>query len=128
MEKLQNIQDIGPVVAKSIHNWFHNERNVEFLKKLEKVGIKIKIPSYKLKDISYKLKNKTFVLTGSLESMTRDATKEKIRSLGGDISESVSKKTDYVIAGGEPGSKYERAKKLGVKILNEQEFLNMAKI
>ncbi len=69
----------------------------------------------------------TFVLTGELESMSRDEAKEKIRDLNGDISESVSKKTDYVIVGREPGSKYQRAQKLGVKILNEDKFLNLLK-
>ena len=70
---------------------------------------------------------KTFVITGSLESMSREEAKEKIRELGGDASESVSKKTDYVVAGSEPGSKYEKGKKLGVKILNEEEFLKLIK-
>jgi len=63
-----------------------------------------------------------------LETMSREAVKEKIRFLGGEVSESVSKKTDFVVAGKQPGSKYEKAKKLGVKIINEQEFLNLLKI
>ncbi|MBI2514746.1 NAD-dependent DNA ligase LigA, partial [Candidatus Wolfebacteria bacterium] len=72
-----------------------------------------------------KLKTKTLVLTGALESMTRDQAKEKIRELGGEVSESVSRKTDYLVAGSEPGSKYEKAKRLGVKIVGEKEFLNL---
>ena len=64
-------------------------------------------------------------MTGSLESMPREQVKEKIRELGGDVSESVSKKTDYVVVGSEPGSKYEKAKKLGIKIIDEKEFLKM---
>jgi DNA ligase (NAD+) len=68
---------------------------------------------------------KTFVLTGSLSSLSRETAKEKIRELGGDAAESVSKKTDYVVAGVAPGSKYEKAKKLGVKILDEEEFLKL---
>ncbi len=120
LEELEKIQDIGPVVAKSIYKWFRQERNREFLEKLEKVGVKIE----KL-ETSRKLQGKTFVLTGGLESMTRDEAKEKIRELGGDISESVSKKTDYVIIGLEPGSKYDKAKKLGIKIINEKEFLKL---
>ncbi len=71
------------------------------------------------------LKGKIFVLTGSLETMTREKAKEKIRLLGGEISESVSKKTDFVIAGKEPGSKFEKAKELGIKIINEKEFLKI---
>ncbi|MBI3638336.1 NAD-dependent DNA ligase LigA [Candidatus Wolfebacteria bacterium] len=123
LEELQEIPDIGPKVAQSIYNWFHNERNIKFLEKLEEVGIKIE--SKKLKVKNEKLKGKTFVLTGSMELMSRDEAKEKIRELGGDISESVSEKTDYVVAGNEPGSKYDKAKQLGVKILTEKDFLEM---
>jgi len=124
-EELENIKDIGPVVAKSIYGWFRQKKNIEFLRKLEKLGIHIIY--YKLPTTNYKLKNKTFVLTGALESMTRDEAKEKIRDLGGEISESVSKETDYVIVGSEPGSKYDKAKKLGIKTINEKEFLKIIK-
>lgn len=72
-----------------------------------------------------KLSGLTFVITGSLEKMTRDEAKSAIRELGGDVNESVSKKVDYVVAGSEPGSKYDKAKKLGVKIIGEKEFLGM---
>jgi DNA ligase (NAD+) len=125
LEQLQKIPDIGPKVAQSVYNWFHNEKNLKFLEKLEKVGVKIE--SYRTKSKTYKLKAKTFVLTGSLETMSREQAKEKIRSLGGDIPESVSQNTDYVVAGAEPGSKLEKAKKLGIKILTEKEFLEMLK-
>ena len=124
LEDLEKILDIGPVVAKSIHEWFGEKENLKFLEKLEK---KLKITNPKPKAGSEKLKNKTFVLTGSLESMSRDQAKAKIRDLGGDISESVSSKTDYVVVGLEPGSKAEKAKKLGVKILSEKEFLEIIK-
>ncbi|MEK7568472.1 MAG: NAD-dependent DNA ligase LigA [Patescibacteria group bacterium] len=123
MEDLQKIRDVGPKVAQSVYDWFHSERNVKFLEKLEKAGIKIQHQTSNLK--SQKLINKTFVLTGSMESMSRDKAKEKIRELGGDVSESVSKKTDYVVAGIEPGSKREKAKRLGVKIIDEKELLKM---
>ena len=73
------------------------------------------------------LEGKSFVITGSLESMSREEAKEKIRERGGDASESVSKKTSYLVAGSEPGSKYEKAQKLGVTIIDEQEFLKMVK-
>ena len=121
--ELQNIRDIGPAVAKSIVDYFKDKRHQELLKKLDSVGVKIEIPRLKAK--SSKLKTKTFVLTGGLESMSRDEAKEKIRELGGDISESISKKTDYVVTGGEPGSKFEKAKKLGVTTLTEKQFLEM---
>jgi len=122
LEELQKIMDVGPVVAKSIYEWFSQKRNLEFLEKLKKVGVEIIIEAKPKQQI---LKGKTFVLTGSLETMTREEAKEKIRLLGGEISESVSKKTDFVIVSKEPGSKFEKAKKLGVKTINEQEFLDL---
>jgi DNA ligase (NAD+) len=124
LEEIDSILDIGPVVAKSIYEWFSDKDNLKFLDKLEN---KLKIINQKPSSKSQKLSGQTFVLTGSLESMTRDQAKEKIRELGGDISGSVSLKTDYVVAGSEPGSKAERAKKLGVKIISEKEFLNLIK-
>lgn len=126
LEKLQDVKDIGPIAAKSIYNFFKEKRNLEFLEKLNKAGVKIISEKPKVK--SQKLKNLVFVLTGILESMTREEAKEKIRLLGGEISESVSKNTDFVIVGKEPGSKYERAKVLGVKIISEKDFLKMVKI
>lgn len=126
MEDLEKIQDIGPIVAKSIYEWFSNKRNQKFLEDLEKVGVEIeyKKPSKK----TAKLKGLKFVLTGELESMTRKEAKEKIRELGGEVSESVSKKTNFLVLGKNPGSKYEKAKKLGIKIIGEQEFLKLLKI
>ncbi|TSC81946.1 MAG: DNA ligase (NAD+) [Parcubacteria group bacterium Gr01-1014_20] len=125
LEDLQKIQDIGPKVAESIYGWFREKRNTSFLKKLEEVGVVIKKEGSLAK--SDKLVGKTFVLTGSLSSMSRDEAKEKIRNLGGEISEAVSSKTSFVIVGSDPGSKFERAKKLGVKILDEHEFRNIIK-
>ena len=87
---------------------------------MDKSGIKFEFP--KLQVAGYKLRNLTFVLTGELKNFTRDGAKDMIRKRGGDISSSVSKKTDYVVAGENPGSKYDKAKKLGVKIINEDEF------
>jgi len=126
LEELQKIMDIGPVVAKSIYDFFQEKRNLKFIEKLKKVGVKIQYPTpHQILVGGLKLKGLTFVLTGSLETMTREEAKEKIRILGGEISESVSKKTDFVIVGKEPGSKLEKAKKLGVKIINEREFLDL---
>jgi len=122
LEELQKIMDIGPVVAKSIYDFFQEKRNLKFIEKLKKVGVEI---FEEKKPKRQPLKEKIFVLTGSLETMTREEAKEKIRILGGEISESVSKKTDFVIIGKEPGSKLEKAKKLGIKIINEREFLDL---
>ncbi|MEK7192502.1 MAG: NAD-dependent DNA ligase LigA [Patescibacteria group bacterium] len=121
--ELQEIQDIGPAVARSIYDYFQDKRHREFMKKLDMAGVVIESQKSKIK--SQKLGGFSFVLTGTLESMSRDEAKERIRELGGDISESVSKKTSYVVAGAEPGSKLEKAKKLGVKILEEKEFLKL---
>lgn len=120
---LAQIQNIGPVVAKSIHKWFQNHENLQFLKKLLETGVRIK--SYRKAKKPQKLSGLTIVLTGELESMTRNQAKARIRSWGGEISGSVSKKTDFCVVGREPGSKFEQAKKLGVKTIGEKEFLRI---
>lgn len=125
LEKLQEIRDVGPAVGKSVYEWFREKRNTTLLEKLDRVGITIVMARPTAG--SEKLAGKTFVLTGTLEAMSREEAKEKIRAFGGDTSESVSAKTDYVVAGAEPGSKYEKAKKLGVKVLDEKEFLRLLK-
>ncbi len=122
-DQLQSTPDVGPVVARSIRNWFEKSYNLKLLSKFKKAGIRVL--EEKLTKESKKLKDKTFVLTGSLESMTRDEAKDRVRELGGDISASVSKETDYVVAGSEPGSKYTKAQKLGVKIIDEKEFVKI---
>jgi DNA ligase (NAD+) len=128
LEELEKIIDIGPQVSKSIYNWFREKRNLEFLEKLKKIGVKIQKPAPEETEGSgARLKGKTFVLTGGLETITREEAKERIRLLGGEISESVSKATDFVIVGKKPGLKYEKAKKLGVKIIDEKEFLKIIK-
>jgi len=124
LEELQKIMNVGPMVAKSICAFFQEKRNLKFIEKLKWVGVEIISEKKPKRQI---LEGKTFVLTGSLGSMAREEAKEKIRLLGGEISESVSKKTDYVLVGKEPGSKFEKAQKLGVKTINEKEFLKILK-
>jgi len=124
LEELQKIMNVGPMVAKSIYAFFQEKRNLKFIEKLKWVGVEIISEKKPKRQI---LEGKTFVLTGSLGSMAREEAKEKIRLLGGEISESVSKKTDYVLVGKEPGSKFEKAQKLGVKTINEKEFLKILK-
>jgi DNA ligase (NAD+) len=123
-EDFEKIEGIGPIVAESIYLWFKDKENIEDLKLLLK---HIKVSNTRnIKQESLRLKGKTFVLTGSL-SISRDIVKEKLRLLGGSISGSVSKSTDYVVAGENPGSKYTRAKELGVKIITEEEFEQILK-
>ena len=125
LEELQKIPDIGPKVAESIYGWFREEKNRKLLEKMEQAGVRLEYPKSEQK--SRQLVGETFVLTGALFSVSREEAKEKIRALGGSVSESVSGKTDYLIAGAEPGSKYAKARKLGVKIMDEKEFLNLLK-
>ena len=116
--------DIGPKVAESIHAWFHNIRNAELVRKFEKGGVTLRMPE-RVASKNAAFAGKTFVLTGSLSSMTRDEAKEAIRNLGGNIAESVSKQTDFVVVGEEPGSKLKKAKALGIKIVSEKELSAM---
>lgn len=123
-DELQDIPDIGPKVAASIAEWFRDRRNVNLVRAFDKNGVSIE-PFHAPAKSGGPLAGKTFVLTGTLESMSREEAKEKIRALGGEISESVSKLTNYVVAGADPGSKYEKGRKLGVTILNEDSFVKM---
>ncbi len=123
-ENLEKIDGIGPIVARSIVAWFADRENQNQLERLLK-QVKITNQESGIMNYGSKLKNKTFVLTGTLTNMSRDEAKEKIRRLGGSISSSVSRETDYVVAGDSPGSKYDNAIKLGVEVLTEEEFLNL---
>lgn len=125
LESLEKIDDIGPQVASSIYNYISEEKHKKLISNLLKNGVQIE--KVQVSAVGGKLSGKTFVLTGTLSSMSRDEAKEKIRALGGDISESVSKKTSYVVVGAEPGSKAKKAETLGVAILDEEEFLNLLK-
>ena len=106
--------------------WFSNQENIEVLKKMEELGVEIVVEKEE-ENRDKKLENLTFVLTGELENFTRDAVKDIIRKEGGSVSGSVSRKTDYVLAGENPGSKFEKAKELGVKIIDEEEFKKLIK-
>lgn len=122
-EELMKSRDIGPIVAKSIYDFFRDPGSVKLLNDLEKAGVEI-IPD---KAPEGKLAGKSFIVTGTLESMSREEAHEKIRELGGDVVSGVSSKTSFVIVGENPGSKLEKAKKLNVKIIGEKEFLSMLK-
>jgi len=122
-EEIEALPDIGPEVSKSIYNWFQSPKNLRLIDELFGVGIKIS----PLERFGKKLAGKTFILTGAFKSMTRSEAERKIRLLGGHPSSSISRQTDFLVVGENPGSKLEKAKKLGVKIIGEKEFLEIIK-
>ncbi len=124
VERLANIEGVGSIIAQSIYDFFHEERNVKMIEELKELGVN---PVSKVKPKSDKLAGKTFVLTGTLQNMTRDEASAIIKSHGGKTSSSVSKKTSYVLAGENAGSKLDKAQNLGVIILTEDDFLEMIK-
>ena len=121
LEELTVIPDIGEIIAKSVFNYFNQDENLTLIEDLRNYGVNFKYLGKEEKESEF-FTGKTFVLTGSLEIYTRDEAKEIIESLGGKTSDSVSKKTSAVIVGANPGSKYEKAKALNIKILSEEEF------
>ena len=124
-DDISSIMGIGPTVAESVKNFFVDKENIQLIARLKKVGLKLSAEKPKGTQI---FTGKTFVITGSLEHNTREQANELIVSLGGNVTSSVSKKTDYVLAGKEPGSKYDKAVALGLKIINELEFEKMIKV
>lgn len=122
-EDIMHIPDIGTVVAKEVYNWFQSKRNRDFILGLQERGVRVEKP----KQAGTKLKGKTFVFTGVLLKITRPEAERKVRMLGGDPAGSVSIQTDFVVVGENPGSKYDKARELGVKIIYEEEFLKMVK-
>ncbi len=115
------IPDIGDIIALSVYNFFHTQENIDLIEKLRELNVNFKYLGSEVKEDA-DFSGKTFVLTGSLEIYTRDQAKELIENLGGKTSESVSKKTSVVIVGANPGSKYTKAKELGIEIWTEEEF------
>ena len=123
-EDLVDITDIGEVMAKSIREYFSNPENINLINKLKDLGLNMNYLGKELKeDINFL--NKKFVITGTISVMPRDTLKEEIALRGGDVSLSVSKKTDVVIVGDSPGSKYEKAVKLGIEIWDENKLLEL---
>ena len=122
IEELLTIPDIGDIIAQSIVDYFKDSKNIELINNLKENNLNMNYIGIK-KDINEEFLEKTFVLTGTLTKLTRSEAKELIESLGGKNTSSVSIKTDVVIVGDSPGSKYEDAKKLGITIWNEEEFL-----
>jgi DNA ligase (NAD+) len=128
-EALEALDGVGPIVAESVSSWFADKNNRKLVDDLLREVTIEKMPSVESATASTNsaFVGKTFVLTGTLESLSRDEAKQKIKTLGGDVSGSVSSKTSYVVAGAEAGSKLDRANELGVRVLSEEEFLSMLK-
>lgn len=121
-EDINAVPNIGPTIAREVHDFFRQRENRRFIEKLLKNGVKITGPAL---PAGTKLAGKTFVITGTLDSMSRDEAKQKIKALGGKVSESVSRQTSYVVAGADPGSKLDKAEALGVEVLDEEKFVKM---
>ncbi len=122
LAEIDSIENIGPAVLESLRNFFQDKNNLNFIKKLEKNGV---VAEKMEKKKAGKFSGLNFVLTGVLSQMSREIAKEKILALDGKVVGSVSKNTSYVVAGTDPGSKFQTAEKLGVKIINEEEFLKL---
>jgi len=120
------VTEVGPVIAKSVLDFFNSDAGKKILRRMKQLGIEPRSEKISVKKAAQlPLAGKTFVLTGTLPSMTRDEATKKIEALGGHVTGSVSKKTDYVLAGAEPGSKLDKAKELGVRIIDEAAFRKM---
>lgn len=122
-EEFVSIRDVGEIIAKSIVSYFHDEDNINMINELSGLGVQMNYLGSVIQSDS-EFSGKTFVLTGSLASITRDEAKEKIESLGGNVTGSVSAKTSVVIVGDKPGSKYDKAVALGIPIWSEEQFLD----
>jgi DNA ligase (NAD+) len=122
IESLEAIDQIGPIMANSVYEYFHNKDNLAVIEQLQKAGVN---PKHKTRKQSERLAGKTIVVTGTLANFSRSKIEQAIKDNGGKATSSVSKKTDFVLAGLNPGSNLQKARQLGVRVINEQEFLKM---
>jgi DNA ligase (NAD+) len=127
-DEIQRVPDVGPVVAKNVAAYFQDSENSGIVDRLLAGGITWPEPAPAAADADAELAGKIFVLTGTLQALTRDAAEEAIVRLGGKVSGSVSKKTNYVVAGTEAGSKLKKAEQLGIAVLDEAAFLKLLKM
>jgi DNA ligase (NAD+) len=123
LDDLARVGDIGPVIAEAVTEFFKSGSTREMVAELGELGLRMDEPERKTSGGA--LSGKTFVFTGELQTLTRDAAQAKVRELGGKETSAVSAKTSYVVAGADPGSKYDKARKLGVPVLSEEEFLKL---
>lgn len=123
LKELESIYEIGPRIAESVHFFFRQPQNQDLMQKLEEAGLCLQTAMGARIEEFQPWKGQTFVLTGALSSMSREEAREKIEGLGGKVTSSVSKKTDYVVVGEDPGSKLEKARSLEVPVLEEEAFL-----
>jgi DNA ligase (NAD+) len=125
LDQLTNTDDVGEVIAESLFQWFGDKRNRQLLERLRKAGLNMRSSLYQPQAAPGIFSGKTFVLTGTLPTLKREEAAAKIEALGGKVTGSVSKKTDYVVAGDDAGSKLEKARTIGIKILNEEQFAKL---
>ncbi|HXY38884.1 MAG TPA: helix-hairpin-helix domain-containing protein, partial [Vicinamibacteria bacterium] len=125
VEEIDAIYEIGPAVARSVHDWFHDPANLRLLGRLEEAGLRTREAASEVSSNAFA--GMQFVLTGGLSSMTRDEAKAAIESRGGRVTSAVSKKTSAVVAGADPGSKLDKARELGVRVLDEEGFRALLK-
>ncbi len=123
-EQLAEIDQIGPIMAKSIYEYFHDPKNISVIDQFLSAGVKLRRPAKRRSD---KMAGKTIIITGTLENFTRQQAEQAVKQAGGKTSSSVSKKTDFVLAGENPGSKLDKALQFGIKIIKEEEFIEMLK-
>ena len=123
-DDISNIKDIGSTIAESVVSYFEDEDNLKVISKLKTYGINTMYLK-NITEMETDFSDKTFVLTGTLESLTRDEAKQKIEILGGQVTSSVSKKTDVIVVGRDAGSKLKKAEMLGIDIWDETQFLNI---
>jgi DNA ligase (NAD+) len=126
-EEITGIEGIGPAISQSVHEYFSQPENKQLVDNLKKIGIKMSISDQEARPVSSVWAGQTFVLTGTLQNMERTEAEKAIKKLGGKPSSSVSKKTNYLVFGENPGSKLLKAQELGITIIDESKFLNMLK-
>ncbi len=124
-EKIRNISTIGPKIASSVLAFFHEERNRDIISRLKAAGLKMEAAA--TSNTTLPLAGKEFVITGTLKAFPRAQAEARIKELGGDAKDNVTRKTSYVVVGEDPGSKKAKAEKMGIPILDEQQFLDMLK-